>query len=41
VLAGFDLGAGSEVPVPCWFCDDVAFSLCVFGEESVQEQVEE
>jgi hypothetical protein len=28
-----ELGAGSEAAVPCWFCGDASFSLCVFGED--------
>ena len=32
-FAALELGAGSEVPVPCWVCGVAAFSLCVFDED--------
>lgn len=32
-VAAFASGAGSEASVPCWFCGDASFSLCVFDED--------
>ena len=28
-----ELGAGSDAAVPCWFCGDAAFSVCVCDED--------